>query len=49
MAQSSSKPILVGQMADGLGGAGKADVSTTRCLGVFKEGPVQQVEFQSSE
>ena len=40
MAESRSKLILVGQLADGLGGTGKADVSTVRCLGVFKAGPV---------
>ena len=49
MAESSSKLILSGQLADCLGDSGKVDVSTTRCLGVFKKGPVQRVEFQSSE
>lgn len=40
MAESSSKLILTGKLADGLGGVDKADVSTTRCLGVFREKPV---------
>ena len=40
MAESRSKRILAGQLADGFGGTGEADVSTARCLGVFKEGPV---------
>ena len=41
MAQSSSKLILARRLADGVGDSGKADVSTVRCLGVFKEGPAQ--------
>lgn len=41
MGQSGSKLILASKLADGLDGASKADVNTTRCLGVFKEGPVQ--------
>ena len=35
MAHSTSKLILAGKLADGLGGEAKADVSTTRCLGMF--------------
>lgn len=36
MAESGPKLILTGKLADGLGGVGKADGSTTRCLGMFK-------------
>ena len=36
MAESGSKLILTGKLTDGLGGAGEADGSTTRRLGMFK-------------